>query len=81
MERAVRADMRRWGKKLAATSLAVGALDMAKRLDEDMNPTPASLLHAQLRATVLELEKLAPADTDADAVDELQRVRRERRGA
>ena len=83
MEAAVLADMERWGEKLAGTSLAAGVLDMARRLDTttDLRPTAASLLHAQLRASVLELEKLAPPQVVTDSVDELKRKRRERRGA
>jgi hypothetical protein len=58
---------------------------MARRLDVgDMNPTPASLLHAQLRASVLELDKLAPPQAEVDEIDELneqREKRRERRGA
>lgn len=82
MESAVLADMERWGPKMARTTLAVGALDMAQRLDEGgMRPTAASLLHAQLRASVLELEKLAPPQADVDDVDELKGRRARRRGA
>lgn len=82
MEAAVLADMERWGPELAQSTLAVGALDMAQRLDVGgMNPTPASLLHAQLRASVLELNKLAPPQAEVDEIDELNEKRRERRGA
>lgn len=80
MEAAVLADMERWGPQLAKTTLAAGALDLARRLDVgDMNPTPASLLHAQLRASVLELDKLAPPQAEVDEIDEINRKREERR--
>jgi hypothetical protein len=72
MEAAVLADLERWGPKLAAGILAVGALDMARRLDtEKMNPTPASLLHAQLRTSAIELERLAPEQEETDEIDEI----------
>jgi hypothetical protein len=82
MEAAVRRDLDRWGPKVADTALAASALDLARRLDVgDVRPTAASLLHAQLRATVLELTELAPDEAEADDIDELQRKRNERRGA
>lgn len=81
MESAVLADMERWGPRLAKTALAAGALDLARRLDvSDMNPTPASLLHAQLRASVLELDKLAPPQAEVDEIDEINGDRALRHG-
>lgn len=80
MEVAVRADLDRWGPTVAGTAMAASALDLARRLDAGgVRPTAASLLHAQLRATVLELAKLAPPEAETDSVDELKRKRQERR--
>lgn len=75
-------DFERWGPELAGTALAVSALDMARALDDpETKPTPRSMLHAQLRLTLVELEKLAPEEENEDKVSEAQRKWRERRGA
>jgi hypothetical protein len=79
---ALLADFERWGPEVSGTALAASALDMARALDDpETKPTPRSMLHAQLRMTLVELEKLAPEDEDEDAVAEAQRKWRERRGA
>jgi hypothetical protein len=77
---AVESDLERWG--LAGTALAASALDMARILDDPAtNPTPRSMLHAQLRMTLTELAKLAPEEDANDGIDEVKRKRDERRGA
>ena len=84
MEDAVRADLERWGPEVAETSMAALALDGARRLDDPgLSPTPASMLHAQLRMTLVELAALAAAieEPEADDIDELKAKRDERRGA
>jgi hypothetical protein len=82
IEEALRADFERWGTELAGTALAASALDMARALDDpETKPTPRSMLHAQLRLTLVELEKLAPEEDAEDGIDEIARKRRERRGA
>ena len=80
MVSAVRADLRRW-QIAADTALAASALDLAERLEEaDIRPAAASMLHAQLRATLTELAKLAvPEAKQDDPVDELRARRHERR--
>lgn len=80
MVSAVRADLQRW-QIAADTSLAASALDLAERLQEaDIRPAAASMLHAQLRATLGELAKLAiPEAKQGDPVDELRARRDERR--
>lgn len=80
IEESVFADLNRWG--LAGTALAASALDMARILDDpDVNPTPRSMLHAQLRMTLTELAKLAPPEAVNDGIDELSEQRDKRRGA
>lgn len=75
-------DFERWGPELAGTALAASALDMARTLDDpDTSPTPRSMLHAQLRLTLVELEKLAPEEENEDAVTQAQREWRERHSA
>jgi hypothetical protein len=76
----VLAELEKWG--LADTALGVTALDLAKRLDAPgVRPAAASMLHAQLRPTLLALEEMAPeADAD-DKISELTKRRNERRGA
>lgn len=82
MEKAVLGDLGRWGAAVADTALAVSALDLAQRLDvAGVRPAAASMLHTQLRATLLELAELAPAQAENDDVDEVKRKRDERRGA
>ena len=77
---AVLADLDRWG--LTYTALAASALDMARILDDPAtNPTPRSMLHAQLRMTLTELAKLAPPEAVNDGIDELSEQRDKRRGA
>lgn len=77
---AVAADLERWG--LAGTALAASALDLARALDDpEVKATPRSMLHAQLRMTLVELKKLAPEEDEADGIDELAKRRDERRGA
>ena len=80
MVAAVTADLERWG--LAKTALAASALDLARVLDDPAtNPTPRSMLHAQLRATLTELAKIAPPEVTSDGIDEIAKKRDERRGA
>jgi hypothetical protein len=76
----VLADLDRWGID-PDTALAASALDLAERLaEEDIRPTAAAMLHAQLRATLGELAKLAkPVEKKGDPVDELQARRQDRR--
>jgi hypothetical protein len=84
LEDAVRADLQRWGTEIAGTGLAELAIDGARRLDDpSLSPTPASMLHAQLRATLVELEAMAAAVEvpEADDIDDLKKKRDERRGA
>jgi hypothetical protein len=84
MESAVLADLQRWPAEIAGTGLAELALDAARRLDDpNLTPTPASMLHAQLRATLVELETMAAAVgvPDADGIDDLKAKRDVRRGA
>lgn len=76
--KAVEADLKRWQVDGA---LAASALDLARRLSEpNIRPAAASMLHAQLRATLTELAKLAvPEEKTGDPVDELQKRRDDRR--
>lgn len=77
---AVQADLKRWAIP-EGTTLAASALDLAARLSEaGIRPAAASMLHAQLRATLAELAKLAkPEEQAGDPVDELQKRRGDRR--
>ena len=77
---AVRADLGRWQIR-PDSALAASALDLAERLSAPgIRPAAASMLHAQLRATLADLAKLAvPEEQPGDPVDELQRRREERR--
>lgn len=82
MEEAVAADLKRWGPSVFGTALAELALDAARRLDDPkLSPTPAALLHTQLRAELEALAEMAPAEATSDAIDELKKRRSDRRGA
>lgn len=79
---AVTADLERWGLEVQSTALAASALDLARRLDEPgIRPAAASMLHAQLRATLADLAKLAPAAPVQDGVTDLAAERMARRKA
>jgi hypothetical protein len=82
LERAVAADLKRWGPAVADTALAELALDGARRLDEGMADTPASQMHAQLRETLLKLVELAAdvVEPEADEIDGIVGDREDRRG-
>jgi hypothetical protein len=77
---AVRADLARW-QIPEDSALAASALDLATRLSASgLRPAAAAMLHAQLRATLTELLKIAvPEPEAADPVDELRARREERR--
>lgn len=77
---AVRGDLERW-QIPADSALAASALDLARRLSETgVRPAAAAMLHAQLRATLADLAKLAvPVPEAADPVDELRARREDRR--
>lgn len=76
---AVEADLQRWGID-KDSALAASAVDLATRLAEaDIRPSAAAALHAQLRATLAELGKVAKPEEAADPVDELNARRQGRR--
>jgi hypothetical protein len=81
---AVRADLAKWGPKVANTGLAALALNGAARLDDpDLSPTPASMILAQVRETLVKLAVLAAevAEPDADEIDQINRDHEQRRDA
>lgn len=79
VEHAVRRDLSQMPAELAESGLAATALDLARRLDSPgVTPTPASMLAAQLRTTLLDLRKLAPPAVQEDGVDELRARRASR---
>jgi hypothetical protein len=81
LEHAVTADLNRWGREVADTSLAALALDIARRLDDGMADTPAAQNYAQLRETLLKLIELAAAvvEPEADEIDSIVGEREDRR--
>jgi hypothetical protein len=72
LERAVTDQLGAWG--LSGTPEGQAAVDLAWRLahTEDLRPAAAAMLHAQLRALLVDLRKLAPPAETADAVTGLQ---------
>lgn len=76
---AVTRDLEQMPATLRDSGLAASALDLARRLDAaDVRPAAASMLHAQLRATLLDLRKLAPPAAEEDGLDELRARRAQR---
>ncbi|MFB6943198.1 hypothetical protein ACFWGL_17110 [Streptomyces sp. NPDC060286] len=65
-----------------APGLAALALELARQMDECEAPTSAAVVARELRATMLELRKVAPpAVAAADPLDQLAAKRKKRRGA
>ena len=82
MQDAVRRDLERWGPAVADTSLAASLMTMARALDDPgTSATPISMLAAQFRMTHEALSALAPPAAEDDGIDELKRLRDQRRGA
>lgn len=82
VEEAVRADLRRWGPKVARTSLAALALRGAQQLDDpELKPTPWAMTYAQVRDTLVQLAAIATAHEvpEADELDEVTARREQRR--
>lgn len=78
----VRADLERWGLQVAQSAMAAAALDLARRLgDPKLTPTPAAMLHTQLRAVLELLEARAPKPEVSDGVTDLAAEREARRKA
>ncbi|MEV5607004.1 hypothetical protein [Streptomyces sp. NPDC052225] len=76
------AEIEALGVTQIAPGLAEIALTLARQLDECEAPTSAAVVARELRATMLELRKVAPPKAAAaDPVDELTKQRKKRRGA
>lgn len=73
----IHARLEKWG--LLDEPEAAAALDLAQRIDEeDLRPAAAAMLHAQLGARVSDLRKLAPIESVADDIDDIQQQREKR---
>lgn len=75
----VRAEIDELGVAEVAPGLVAVAELLAQRLEETEAPTSAAVVARELRATLLELRKVAPAKSEGDALDDLTRKREERR--
>jgi hypothetical protein len=62
-----------------APGLAAVAVSLAQALQEAEAPTSKAVVARELRATLLELRKVAPVESEGDALDELTRKREARR--
>ena len=65
----------------AAPGMSALALTLAEALDRCEAPTSAAVVARELRATLLELRKIAPPAEEGDALDELAKRRAERRAS
>ncbi|WP_433469567.1 hypothetical protein [Spirillospora sp. CA-128828] len=82
LEKALRADLERWGPEVADTALAAAAIDAARRLDSPgVSAASASLMHGQYRQYLADLRELAPSGEEADEIDDLAARRRRRRAS
>jgi hypothetical protein len=82
VEGATRAEIDELGVESIAPGLVAVALELARQLDECEAPTSAAVVARELRATMLELRKVAPVKAAAaDPLDELTSRREKRRGA
>lgn len=78
LEHQLQTTLDRWD--LADSPLAAGALDIVERLKEpELRPAAASMLHAQLRAYLADLQKLAPEEEESDKITNLGEERDQRR--
>lgn len=75
----VRAEIDELGVAEVAPGLVAVAELLAQRLVEAEAPTSAAVVARELRATLLELRKVAPVKSEGDALDELTRKREARR--
>lgn len=79
---ATRAEIDDLEVEAVSPGLAAIALALAQALDSVADaPASAPALARELRATLLELRKVAPPAVKGDALDELTARRAERRGA
>jgi hypothetical protein len=79
-EAAVRKDLTARGDLLGVEALAASAVELAKSLDAGgLQPGDVARLSAELRTTLRELAKAAPAASVTDGLDELQKRRDQRR--
>jgi hypothetical protein len=81
IEDAVRAEIDALGAEQIAPGLAAAALNLARHQDETDAPTAAAVVARDLRAILLDLRKLAPVQSEGDALDDLAARRERRRGA
>jgi hypothetical protein len=78
----VQAEIAELGVAAVAPGLVAVAMELAVQLAECEAPTSAAVVARELRATMLELRKIAPVKAAAaDPVDELTAARKRRRGA
>jgi hypothetical protein len=81
VEDATRAEIEALRVEATAPGLVSVALQLARKLEETDAPTSAAVVARELRATMLELRKVAPGAEEGDVVDELNARRAKRRGA
>lgn len=75
----VQAEIEHLGVAEVAPGLVAVAVSLARKLQETEAPTSAAVVARELRATLLELRKVAPVKSEGDALDDLTRKREERR--
>lgn len=81
-ESETRAEIDGLGVQSIAPGLVAIALELARQLDDCEAPTSAAVVARELRATMLELRRVAPPKVAAaDPVDQLAAKREKRRGA
>jgi hypothetical protein len=82
VEAAVARDLRQLPPELRRSGLATATLTLAKRLDDpETTDRDAAGLLREVRASLLELRKMAPPAPKSSRVDEIKAKREARRGA
>jgi hypothetical protein len=82
VERGVRKSLRKLDPEARTGGLAALALNLAAKIDAGPDSKDLAPLSRALHATLVDLAKLAPSETEkGDAVDDLQRRREARRSA
>ena len=79
IERAARRDLRAL-KEYGDSGLAKAYLELARQLDEGVPARDAAAITAQMRLTLVELQRMGGSENEGDYTDEL-RARREARMA
>ncbi|MFF3857492.1 hypothetical protein [Micromonospora sp. NPDC002575] len=78
---AINADIHQLGVESVSPGLAELATSLARSVDEADAPTARAVVARELRAVMADLRRLAPVQSEGDAVDDIAEQRAKRRAA